>query len=101
MPGLVPGIHVFHTATKTWMAGTSPAMTADRRSRCASSLTFRFDHFARVGSDLCRDIPRKQLASNDPRTGVAFRAKSRALGGSHDTSAQCRLDRRLFVPLLR
>jgi hypothetical protein len=29
MPGLVPGIHVFfHDATKTWMAGTSPAMTA-------------------------------------------------------------------------
>ncbi|MGA7810263.1 MAG: hypothetical protein WCB02_37260 [Bradyrhizobium sp.] len=28
MPGLVPGIHVFGvTASKTWMAGTSPAMT--------------------------------------------------------------------------
>src|SRR6202034_2116123 len=29
MPGLVPGIHVFDRATrsKTWMAGTSPAMT--------------------------------------------------------------------------
>src|ERR1700748_651474 len=28
MPGLVPGIHVFLPAeTKTWMAGTSPAMT--------------------------------------------------------------------------
>jgi hypothetical protein len=26
MPGLVPGIHVF-LAAKTWMAGTSPAMT--------------------------------------------------------------------------
>jgi hypothetical protein len=26
MPGLVPGIHVFVVA-KTWMAGTSPAMT--------------------------------------------------------------------------
>src|SRR5437016_6206644 len=26
MPGLVPGIHVF-AAVKTWMAGTSPAMT--------------------------------------------------------------------------
>jgi hypothetical protein len=29
MPGLVPGIHVFHAATKTWMAGTSPAMTVN------------------------------------------------------------------------
>jgi hypothetical protein len=30
MPGLVPGIHVFilFIAIKTWMAGTSPAMTA-------------------------------------------------------------------------
>jgi hypothetical protein len=29
MPGLVPGIHVFQAPTKkTWMAGTSPAMTA-------------------------------------------------------------------------
>jgi hypothetical protein len=29
MPGLVPGIHVFASlkAGKTWMAGTSPAMT--------------------------------------------------------------------------
>ena len=29
MPGLAPGIHVFRSATrKTWMAGTSPAMTS-------------------------------------------------------------------------
>jgi hypothetical protein len=29
MPGLVPGIHVFTASAtaKTWMAGTSPAMT--------------------------------------------------------------------------
>jgi glutaconate CoA-transferase subunit B len=27
MPGLVPGIHVFLWSGKTWMAGTSPAMT--------------------------------------------------------------------------
>jgi hypothetical protein len=28
MPGLVPGIHVFSLQqSKTWMAGTSPAMT--------------------------------------------------------------------------
>jgi hypothetical protein len=27
MPGLVPGIHVFRAATKSWLAGTSPAMT--------------------------------------------------------------------------
>jgi hypothetical protein len=29
MPGLVPGIHVFSAVNpKTWMAGTSPAMTS-------------------------------------------------------------------------
>ena len=27
MPGLVPGIHDFVKSSKTWMAGTSPAMT--------------------------------------------------------------------------
>jgi len=26
MPGLVPGIHVFFGFTRTWMAGTSPAI---------------------------------------------------------------------------
>jgi hypothetical protein len=30
MPALVAGIHVFMAASKTWMAGTSPAMTTDR-----------------------------------------------------------------------
>jgi hypothetical protein len=32
MPGLVPGIHVFtiYRHKKTWMAGTSPAMTGDK-----------------------------------------------------------------------
>jgi hypothetical protein len=31
MPGLVPGIHVFRCTpeSKSWMAGTSPAMTTE------------------------------------------------------------------------
>jgi hypothetical protein len=30
MPGLVPGIHVFfESRRRTWMAGSSPAMTKD------------------------------------------------------------------------
>jgi hypothetical protein len=29
MLGCMPGIHDFGSATKTWMAGTSPAMTPD------------------------------------------------------------------------
>src|SRR5438309_7883772 len=32
MPGLVPGIHVLHSATTTWMAGTSPAMTRNSQT---------------------------------------------------------------------
>src|SRR6185437_14224615 len=33
MPGLVPGIHAYdRIARKTWMAGTSPAMTISRLS---------------------------------------------------------------------
>jgi hypothetical protein len=35
MPGLVPGIHVFFVAAsnKTWMAGTSPAMTVEVQAK--------------------------------------------------------------------
>jgi hypothetical protein len=29
MPALVAGIHVFWATDKSWMAGTSPAMTTD------------------------------------------------------------------------
>jgi hypothetical protein len=31
MPGFMPGIHVFFPGSKSWMAGTSPAMTSRRR----------------------------------------------------------------------
>jgi hypothetical protein len=42
MPGFMPGIHVFlYAAGKTWMAGTSPAMTANG-SRRVESPVFRF-----------------------------------------------------------
>jgi hypothetical protein len=41
MPGFVPGIHVFlcfHSASKTWMAGTSPAKTLWRvKSKAADA----------------------------------------------------------------
>jgi hypothetical protein len=32
MPGLVPGIHVLLAASRTWMAGSSPAMTIVKTS---------------------------------------------------------------------
>jgi hypothetical protein len=43
MPGLVPGIHVFGSyASKTWMAGTSPAMTEENaQPRYAVMLIFQ------------------------------------------------------------
>ena len=34
MPGLVPGIHVYLSGSKTWMAGTSPAMTVRANADC-------------------------------------------------------------------
>jgi DoxX-like family len=38
MPGLVPGIHVFETRRKSWMAGSSPAMTAiEKFAPCLST----------------------------------------------------------------
>jgi acyl-CoA synthetase (AMP-forming)/AMP-acid ligase II len=43
MPGLVPGIHVFHSATKTWMAGTSPAMTVNVVARCLEERRMAFE----------------------------------------------------------
>jgi hypothetical protein len=51
MPGLVPGIHVFLEVTKkTWMAGTSPAMTENECSVLALSNQMRAgihpNHFA-------------------------------------------------------
>jgi len=38
MAGLVPAIHAFLAASKTWMAGTGPAMTIlmGRRNRNAA-----------------------------------------------------------------
>jgi hypothetical protein len=37
MPGLVPGIHVFLRVARTWMAGTSPAMTARNRPHAVAN----------------------------------------------------------------
>src|SRR6266478_2756796 len=40
MPGLVPGIHVFLGVARTWMAGTSPAMTESAILAVASPSAF-------------------------------------------------------------
>jgi hypothetical protein len=53
MPGLVPGIHVLAASTQeTWMAGTSPAMTAR-----AVNLFFRFIAKARPAPNSQRRSP--------------------------------------------
>jgi hypothetical protein len=47
MPGLVPGIHVFCSIkeAKTWMAGTSPAMTVRTTPHChGMSAQFKSRH---------------------------------------------------------
>jgi hypothetical protein len=33
MPGFMPGIHVFGSMLKTWMAGTGPTMTSEHPVR--------------------------------------------------------------------
>src|SRR5665213_3275839 len=54
MPGLVPGIHAFLIA-KSWMAGTSPAMTRCElqpqqllRIPCENHLPFRLRNLQRI-----------------------------------------------------
>src|SRR5687768_14867955 len=39
MPGLGPGIHAFLVGKKTWMAGTSPAMTTPNTERNCETQT--------------------------------------------------------------
>jgi hypothetical protein len=50
MPGLVPGIHVFgeRRRNKTWMAGTSPAMTSEKIIVNAMFTTFVRVRFTNV-----------------------------------------------------
>ncbi len=58
MPGLVPGIHVYasHVQRKTWMAGTSPAMTGSESNVPECRLRSKFQvprgFTRRVGSAL-------------------------------------------------
>jgi hypothetical protein len=49
MPALVAGIHAFLVVLKTWMAGTSPAMTGTS----GVDLTFA-THFAAPSSSECQ-----------------------------------------------
>ena len=60
MPGLVPGIHVFTapSLSKTWMAGTSPAMTVVECSASLSSCPgFCADEMHRLSSVMPGLVP--------------------------------------------
>jgi hypothetical protein len=51
MPGLVPGIHVLLASNKkTWMAGTSPAMTNYHSRRSETCSTAWLAAFLRIRS---------------------------------------------------
>src|SRR4051812_12616762 len=91
MPALVAGIHVFRASSKTWMAGTSPAMTwIDRAWNLLLELQVGgldhrdvgldvgVDHLAElVGRGSARiDRHAAQLAAH---VGIADRARERCL----------------------
>ncbi len=89
MPGLVPGIHVLamQQQRKTWMAGTSPAMTSlvlnergqhDRISD--SALISRADRDRGVGgifasAEIIQFIPRRRTGSRLGRLNVIFSSR--------------------------
>src|SRR6266508_6216020 len=52
MSGLVPGIHVFSSASKAWMAGTSPAMTNERLNIGGNVLAHLDRDIGRIGHDV-------------------------------------------------
>src|SRR5712675_999182 len=72
MPGLVPGIHVL-LCVKTWMAGSSPAMTTTRGPYCGSQPQYRLgDDVALdlVGAAVDRDLAVVEVARRDLRGPV-------------------------------
>src|SRR6266851_2027386 len=69
---LVPGIHVFRAATKTWLAGTSPAMTTS----CDQSLRFTAEDHG--GGDQGRDADEQaeeECLERAPAAAAALEAR--------------------------
>src|SRR5215831_19860903 len=62
MPGLVPGIHVLLCERKTWMAGTSPAMTEQVAMSESSWLWVLFTVIAAV-SQTVRNATQRELTT--------------------------------------
>ena len=64
MPGLVPGIHDFQPRFKSWMAGTSPAMTKFRLGRLQESRGRSSSRYLRKAQRRLRKaIPRTRQAA--------------------------------------
>jgi hypothetical protein len=78
MPGLVPGIHVLLSdEAKTWMAGTSPAMTTE--FNCSTFTTYRFLPSIGVIFNFASSIPSMQLtfsATTSVPSGLLPRANT-------------------------
>src|SRR5688572_2804230 len=80
MPGLVPGIHaLLGQESKTWMAGTSPAMTEERLQ---PSKDFRTEELlAAVVADLIGDVRHVAVGNASPIPATAaLLARARGSG---------------------
>jgi hypothetical protein len=90
MPGLVPGIHVLASEQRTWMAGTSPAMTTEqialRRVRDTSACT-RHAYRAQV---LQKRLPSKDRGRRERRVRYAPAALCAMKEGTQAKSPQVR-----------
>ena len=65
MPGLVPGIHAFIVVeAKTWMAGTSPAMTVVLDSRFREKDRLRRRYRFRKFRKMCSTKPAISIPEN-------------------------------------
>ena len=78
MPGLVPGIHVLLSdEAKTWMAGTSPAMTTE--FNCSTFTTYRLRPSTGVIFSFASSMPSMQLtfsATTSVPSGLLPRANT-------------------------
>src|SRR5262245_8795042 len=85
MPGLVPGIHVLGAAErKTWMAGTSPAMTRKKNSHRMSDCRCAVRHIGRASlaqMQQAMTIFADTAAGSDAAVSKFARWTGRALSG--------------------
>ena len=59
MPARVAGIHVFLSAARAWVAGTSPATTVNAIEYCAGSMEMAGDDFLAPRGSAVSEPPRR------------------------------------------